>query len=51
MAFQKGQKKTGGRQAGTPNKATSEIKDLARSFLEDPTYQEKLKLRLIAGQA
>lgn len=32
MAKPKGSPKSGGRQKGTPNKATAEIKDLARSF-------------------
>lgn len=51
MAFAKGKVKTGGRKAGTPNKATAEIKDLARSLLEDPVYQTKLKQRLRDGKA
>lgn len=51
MAFHKGQPKTGGRKAGTPNKSTVEIKELARSFLEDPVYQAKLKQRLRDGEA
>lgn len=51
MGFKKGKPKTGGRKRGTPNKATVEIKDLARSLLEDPIYQEKLKKRLRSGDA
>lgn len=51
MAFAKGKAKTGGRKAGTPNKATAEIKDVARSLLEDPVYQAKLKQRLRDGKA
>ncbi|GKS64836.1 hypothetical protein YTPLAS72_21400 [Nitrospira sp.] len=51
MAFRKGKTKTGGRRAGVPNKATVEIKELARSFLEDPMYQAKLKQRLRNGDA
>ena len=51
MPFQKGKQKTGGRKAGTPNKATVEIRELARSLLEDPAYQEKLKRRLRSGRA
>jgi hypothetical protein len=51
MAFAKGKAKTGGRKAGTPNKATAEIKDVARSLLEDPVYQAKLKRRLRDGKA
>jgi hypothetical protein len=51
VPFQKGKKKTGGRTAGTPNKGTTEIKELARSLLKDPTYLEKLKRRLQTGRA
>lgn len=51
MAFQKGKPKTGGRQAGTPNKATVEIKDFARSILEDPLYQKRLRGRVVQGKA
>ena len=51
MAFQKGKPKTGGRKAGTTNKATVEIKELARSLLEDPVYQAKLTQRLRDGAA
>jgi|CXWL01.1.fsa_nt_gi hypothetical protein len=51
MAFQKGKPKTGGRKAGTTNKATVEIKELARSLLEDPAYQANLKQRLRDGEA
>jgi hypothetical protein len=51
MAFRKGKSKTGGRKAGTPNKATVEIKELARSLLEDPIYQTNLRKRLRDGEA
>lgn len=51
MAFRKGKSKTGGRKVGTPNKATVEVKELARSFLEDPAYQNNLKERLRDGRA
>lgn len=51
MGFKKGKPKTGGRKPGTPNKATVEIKDFARSLLEDPIYQAKLKQRLRDGDA
>lgn len=37
----KGQK-TGGRQKGTPNKATVEIKEAARAFLADEQGQAKM---------
>src|SRR5690348_11807102 len=44
-------KKTGGRQKGTPNKATAEVKEFARQCLEDPAYQKALKVRLKEGEA
>jgi hypothetical protein len=50
--FQPGQSgNPGGRQKGTPNKATREVRELARRLVEDPEYQLKLKARLDAGQA
>ena len=51
MKFQQGHKKTGGRMKGTPNKATVEIKELAREILEDPAYQKHLRVRIIQGKA
>lgn len=33
MAFQKGKKKEGGRQKGTPNKTTSEIKEMITALV------------------
>lgn len=42
-------KKTGGRTAGTPNKATVEIKDATRAFLEDPMGKAKLLEQYQAG--
>jgi len=51
MAFQRGKPKTGGRKQGTPNKATVEIKELAREILEDPAYQKRLRVRIIRGEA
>jgi hypothetical protein len=44
-------RKTGGRQAGTLNKATVEIRDVARRLLEDPDYQRSLRARLLDGRA
>ena len=41
----------GGRKAGTPNKATAEVRAIARSFVDDPAYREMLKLRLQNGTA
>ena len=51
MKFNQGRKKTGGRTKGTPNKATVEIKELAREILEDPAYQKRLRVRIIRGEA
>ncbi len=51
MPFAKGRIKTGGRQVGTPNQATIEIKDFSRSILEDTSYQTKLRQRIIDGDA
>src|SRR3954462_12968260 len=51
MGFQKGKPKTGGRQLGQPNKVSLEIKAHARAVVEDPTYQAKLKERLLEGSA
>jgi len=34
--FKKGREKTGGRKAGTPNKATTEIKEVLDDVLPDP---------------
>jgi hypothetical protein len=35
MAAHKGHKKAGGRQKGTPNKATAEIRDMLRQALDE----------------
>lgn len=51
MAFEKRRPRTGGRRIGTPNKVTLEIKAFARSLLEDPTYQAKLRQRILDGNA
>ena len=50
MPFQPGHSKVGGRIKGTPNKATVEARDLARDLL-GPKYQERLRQRLLAGEA
>ena len=44
-------RKTGGRQSGTPNKATSEIRAAARSLVDDPEYRSSLRSRLISVKA
>jgi len=51
MAFTKGKPKTGGRKPDTLNKATVEIKEFARSILEDPLYQKRLRGRVMQGKA
>jgi hypothetical protein len=44
-------RKTGGRQRGTVNKVTVEIRDAARRLLELPDYRRNLRTRLIEGKA
>lgn len=40
-----------GRPKGVPNKATIEIKAIARGLLEDEAYRVSLRRRLLAGKA
>lgn len=40
-----------GRTPGVPNRVTAEIRDVSKSLVEDPTYVEHLKLRLVNGKA
>lgn len=42
-------KKTGGRQKGTPNKATAEVKALCQALVSDATYQASFKKRWARG--
>jgi hypothetical protein len=51
MPFEQGRTKTGGRKAGTPNRGTVEMKEFALGLLEDPDYQEKLRSRILNGEA
>jgi hypothetical protein len=44
-------RKTGGRRAGTPNKATRKIRNAARRLLEDPAYLRSVRARLLEGKA
>ena len=44
----KGQK-TGGRQKGTPNKATREAKEFCSAIVDDPAYQRRLRKRALDG--
>jgi hypothetical protein len=43
--------KTGGRQKGTPDKATREIKAATSAFLSSPTYVASAKKRILKGEA
>jgi hypothetical protein len=47
----KGTPKTGGRKAGTPNKVTREVRELAQQLVQDPRYRSKLRVRLVTGKA
>lgn len=40
-----------GRPKGVPNKATQEVREIARRLVDDPKYRAALKKRLIAGEA
>jgi hypothetical protein len=51
MPFEKGRAKTGGRAKGAPNRGTVEMKAFALALLEDPDYQQKLRARIVNGQA
>ena len=46
--FTKGE---GGRKPGAINKATREIKEFARDFLESDAYRARLRIRIERGQA
>jgi hypothetical protein len=46
--FKKGDPRAG-RPKGSQNKATVEVREAARSFVEDPIYRESLKARLQSG--
>lgn len=39
-----------GRKRGVPNKATVEVKEMARALVEDPTYRANLTARLRRGR-
>ena len=51
MANTAGLKRGGspGRPKGVPNKATKEVKELARRLVLEPEYQQKLRHRLLKG--
>lgn len=46
MPRHKGTRKTGGRQKGTPNKVTAEVREAAEAMIDDPVYRDKLKADL-----
>jgi len=46
----KGTPKTGGRKMGTPNRATIEIKEIARELVNGPEYRHNLERRLKSGR-
>ncbi len=46
----KGSPKTGGRQKGTPNKATTEVGQFFRGVLESEAYRQQLTHRLEEGK-
>src|SRR5215470_4640418 len=50
-SFKLGRCKTGGRQRGTPNRASVDVREAARQLIEDRTYRAALRRRLIAGTA
>jgi hypothetical protein len=43
-------RKTGGRVAGTPNRATAIVEERCRALIEDPEYQQYFQHRLKVGQ-
>lgn len=43
-------RKTGGRQKGTPNRATELVEARCRALIEDPDYQKYFQHRLQVGQ-
>lgn len=49
MPLIKGRPKTGGRQAGTPNKRTQEIQAYARGIVEDPEVRAQVLAQAQAG--
>jgi len=48
--FQKGNR-GGGRPKGVPNKATQEIKEFTRDFLQSDAYRRSVERRILAGKA
>ena len=51
MPFEKGRGKTGGRELGTPNRATAEFKEFWQEFFESEEYRASLKRRVLDGKA
>lgn len=48
MPFQKGRKKTGGREKGTPNKASNEIRQFLADFFNEYKDSDRFKQDLAA---
>jgi hypothetical protein len=51
MGFERGHRKVGGRQLGTPNRFTGAAREVAYRLLADPEYQQSLVKRLRQGMA
>ena len=49
--FKRGHRGTGGRPRGARNRATLEVRALARDLVENPDYLTALRRRLVAGEA
>lgn len=47
--FQKGRRKTGGRQRGTPNRVTRAVRDFLADLVERPDVQEAVRVRILKG--
>lgn len=45
--FERGHKKVGGRQRGTPNRITRSVKEFLAELVDDPEVQEAVRRRII----
>jgi hypothetical protein len=43
-------RKTGGRQRGTPNRATADVREACTALVDDPEYRRGLAQRLKSGR-
>ena len=50
VAKPRGSLKSGGREAGTPNKASGEARALCAALIKDSAYHIRLRERLVAGE-